>query len=91
MGSQPPCDRLARACGAETVAAGVSAAGWAGAGARWNHESLVVSSNFLIISARHSKGTSARADALRRGRLQCSLYTSNELSCMFQCLQGIDR
>lgn len=48
MGSQPSCDPSARACAAAAVTADVPALGSTGAGARWNHEFVDVSSIFLI-------------------------------------------
>jgi len=60
MGSHPSCDRPARALAAEAVMARVLASdspAAGAAGARWNHESVDVSSIFLIISAGDSTGT----------------------------------
>lgn len=66
MGSQPPCGRSASACAAEAVTAAVSASGATAAGARWNHESVDVSSIFLIMSARDSTGALRRVSLLGR-------------------------
>jgi hypothetical protein len=57
MGSHPSCDRSAIACAAGAVTAHEAASGPTAAGARWNHESVEVSSIFLIRSARDSTGT----------------------------------
>jgi len=47
MGSQPS-DLSASACAADVITARVPASGLTGAGARWNHEFVDVSSIFLI-------------------------------------------
>lgn len=54
MGSQPPCDRPAIACAAERTASLVPVPGLGAAAARWSHESVDVSSAFLIVSVRDS-------------------------------------
>jgi hypothetical protein len=63
MGSQPPFDRSASACAAEAVTTLVPASVSRAAGARWNHESVDVSSIFLITSARDSTGQYLRVCA----------------------------
>jgi hypothetical protein len=66
MGSQPSRDPSATACTAGAVTALAPTSGSTGAGARWNHESVDVSSIVLTTFARDSTWTFLRVISLGR-------------------------